>query len=74
MEGQPAGAVTTAMRRMLWVAAVLVLIDGTVLLANLNGNDANCTPMYGGFATPNPNNVNLIAYAGQPDIPWGPAT
>jgi hypothetical protein len=33
MGGQPAGAVTAGMRRMLWIAAVLVLIEGTVLLA-----------------------------------------
>jgi len=52
----------------------LIALDGTVLLANLNGNDADGAQMFGGFAAPNPNNVNLIAYAGQPDIPWGPAT
>jgi hypothetical protein len=52
----------------------LIALDGTVLLANLNGNDADGAFMFGGFATPAPGNVNLIAYAGQPDIAWGPAT
>ena len=52
----------------------LIALDGTVLLANLNGNDDDGAQMFGGFAAPNPSNVNLIAYAGQPDIPWGPAT
>jgi len=33
MVGQPTGAVTPGMRRMLWIAAGLVLIQGTILLA-----------------------------------------
>lgn len=33
MAGQPAGAVIPGMRRMLWIAAGLVLVEGTVLLA-----------------------------------------
>lgn len=51
----------------------LIALDGTVLQANLDGNDANNVPMFAGFATPTPANVNLIAYAGQPDMGWGPA-
>ena len=50
----------------------LIALDGTILQAHLDGNDANGAPMFGGFATPTPGNVNLIAYAGQPDMAWGP--
>jgi hypothetical protein len=50
----------------------LIALDGTILQPNLDGNDANGVPMFGGFATPTPGNVNLIAYAGQPDMAWGP--
>lgn len=52
----------------------LIQLDGTVVEANLNGNDANDVQMYGGFATPTPGNVRLIAYAGQPDQVWGTTT
>lgn len=49
----------------------LITLHGSQLLANLNGNDANGVPVFGGFATPTPGNVNLIAYAGQPQMSWG---
>ena len=51
----------------------LIALDGTVIVPNLDGNDADGAAVFGGFATPTPGNVNLIAYAGQPDIGWGPA-
>ena len=51
----------------------LVDLDGSVRIPNLNGNDANNVPMFGGFASPMPQNKRLIAYAGQPDMAWGPA-
>jgi hypothetical protein len=50
----------------------LIDLDGTVVTLNLNGKDADGVLVFGGFATPTPGNVNLIAYAGQPDMPWGP--
>jgi Tol biopolymer transport system component len=52
----------------------LIDLDGTVVTLNLNGTDANGALIFGGFASPTPGNVNLIAYAGQPDIAWGPDT
>jgi hypothetical protein len=53
----------------------LVSPNGTVAQANLNGNDANGGPMYGGFASPRPGNPSLIAYAGQPNAPsWSGAS
>ncbi len=53
----------------------LVSLNGTVAQANLNGNDANGRPMYGGFASPRPGNPSLIAYAGQPNAPgWNGAS
>jgi hypothetical protein len=51
----------------------LITLDGEILIGNLNGNDANGAPVFGGFAAPAAANVYLIAYAGQPDIPWGPS-
>jgi WD40-like Beta Propeller Repeat len=51
----------------------LIMLDGSIVQPNLDGNDADGAAMFGGFASPTPVNVNLIAYAGQPDIPWGPA-
>jgi len=48
----------------------LIALDGTLLTLNLNGTDAEGKLVYGGFAAPTPGNVNLIAYAGQPDRPW----
>jgi len=51
----------------------LIALDGTVIVPNLDGNDANGAAIFGGFASPTPGNVKLIAYAGQPDIGWGPA-
>lgn len=51
----------------------LIGLDGTVVILNLDGNNADRVFMFGGFATPTPGNVNLIAYAGQPDMAWGPA-
>ncbi len=51
----------------------LIALDGTILQPNLDGNDADGVPMFGGFASPTPANVNLIAYAGQPDMSWGPS-
>lgn len=44
----------------------LISPNGAVAQANLNGNDVNGRPMYGGFASPRPGNPALIAYAGQP--------
>ncbi len=52
----------------------LIDLDGTVVTLNLNGTDADGALVFGGFASPTPGNVNLIAYAGQPDIAWGPDT
>lgn len=50
----------------------LVWPDGTVAKRNLNGNDAGGTPVFGGFAAPNPGNASNVAYAGQPVIAgWG---
>ncbi len=51
----------------------LIALDGTVLEPNLDGTDGNGAAIFGGFASPTPGNTKLIAYAGQPDIPWGPA-
>ena len=49
--------------------------DGSVVNPNLNGKDANGTPVYGGFAAPKPGGDPAqvqIAYAGQPAIGnWG---
>jgi hypothetical protein len=45
----------------------LISPSGTVAQANLNGDDVNGTPMFGGFASPRPGNPLLIAYAGQPN-------
>jgi len=50
----------------------LIALDGTILTLNLNGLDADSVPMFGGFASPRPDNTKLVAYAGQPDMPWGP--
>ncbi|HUA16005.1 MAG TPA: hypothetical protein VMG31_11965 [Verrucomicrobiae bacterium] len=51
----------------------LIGLDGTVVTLNLNGTDASGALIFGGFASPTPGNVNLIAYAGQPDVyGWGP--
>jgi dipeptidyl aminopeptidase/acylaminoacyl peptidase len=52
----------------------LLALDGTVLQPNLNGNDADGVAMFAGFAAPVPANPLLIAYAGQPKMPWGPTT
>ncbi len=50
----------------------LIALDGSVAIANLNGHDDNGVPMFAGFAAPTPGNVELIAYAGQPAMTWGP--
>jgi len=52
----------------------LVTLSGSVLQANINGNDADGAAMFAGFATPTPANPRLIAYAGQPKMPWGATT
>ena len=49
----------------------LITVGGIVVQPNLNGDDADDVPMFAGFATPVPANPMLIAYAGQPDKPWG---
>jgi WD40 repeat protein len=46
----------------------LVALDGSVKQHNLNGKDSAGVLMYGGFATPNPRDPTLIAYAGQPAL------
>jgi hypothetical protein len=51
----------------------LIALDGTLVQDNLDGNDANNVPIFGGFASPTPGNTNLIAYAGQPDMAWAAA-
>ena len=52
----------------------LIMPDGNVVVANLNGDDtANPpAPMFGGFAAPKPGMPTQIAFAGQPALPsWG---
>jgi hypothetical protein len=44
----------------------LVAPEGKIVELNLNGYDAAGTPVYGGFASPAPNNATNIVFAGQP--------
>jgi hypothetical protein len=53
----------------------LILPTGIVVVANLNGLDANGTQVFGGFAAPMPGNPMQIAFAGQPALAnWGGAS
>ncbi len=55
--------------------SALIMPDGTVVVANLNGNNANGVQVFGGFAAPMPGNPTKIAFAGQPALAnWGRAT
>jgi len=52
----------------------LIMPDGNVVVANLNGADTASPPadMFGGFAAPKPGTPTQIAFAGQPALPnWG---
>lgn len=50
----------------------VIAADGSMITANINGNDAGNNPVYGGMPAANPANPELIAFAGQPDIAnWG---
>jgi hypothetical protein len=52
----------------------LIMPDGNVVVANLNGTDTANPPadMFGGFAAPKPGTPTQIAFAGQPALPnWG---
>jgi hypothetical protein len=44
----------------------LIALDGSIKQPYLNGTDPGGVLMYGGFASPNPRDATLIAYAGQP--------
>lgn len=51
----------------------LIQPDGTVLVPNLNGEDIDGVPVFGGFAAPNPSDPTQIVFAGQPDLSgWSP--
>jgi len=51
----------------------LILPNGTLVKANLNGLDSAGARVFGGFAAPTPADATAIAFAGQPDLAnWGP--
>lgn len=52
----------------------LIMPDGTLVTANMNGLDDDGVPVFAGFAAPNPKTPILLAFAGQPTLPtWVPA-
>jgi len=54
------------------VSALIDPMTGDRYVKNLNGNDADNVPVFGGFAAPQPGNPRHIAFAGQPELAsWG---
>jgi WD40-like Beta Propeller Repeat len=50
----------------------VIAANGSMITVNINGNDADNNPVYGGMPAVNPANPELIAFAGQPEIAnWG---